>query len=131
AAIELETRPHGMNAAHVVQVRLEVERPAVAAATDLLTTERELTDDPDRRPLEDRARAAVGPAERGPRVDEEAAAQRAGLLDAQRIPMILGGVAALLGVVTADAEVEGLRLVAAVVDPQCLVAGQRIVEQTI
>ena len=94
-AVELDARSQRVNAANVVEIRREVERPRVASAGHLRAAARERFDHAHGRRLDDGARRRVGPLERQARVREEPAAQRPGLLNPEKVKVFLVGIGVL------------------------------------
>ena len=118
---------HGVDAAHVVQVRCQVHAARAASAGHLLPATRERVVDADRLSLHGRRGHRIVPADEEACVHEEPAAQRAGFLETELVVPVLGSEGALHEVVGADALVPKLVRVAVEPDAQHLVLGERIV----
>src|SRR3954453_16216111 len=117
-----------MDAADVVEIRLHVQRSRGGAPAALLAARGERVDDPHRRPFEEGAALAAGPGDVGARIDEEAPAERTGLLDLQRLVPLVRRVAALEHAPPADADVLAAEALAAVTEAEGLIASDGVVE---
>ena len=131
SGVEPHAAADRVDAAHVIEIRREVDRPGAAAAGDLRAAAGERVVDPDGHAVDRRARRRVAPRILEPRVDEGAAAERSDFLNPERVVVLVAVVGAIDLVVAADAEVVLRRVVLVVVDAQRLVLGDGVVEHRV
>ncbi len=127
-AVEIHAGAKRVDAADVVEVRHHVQRTRAASAALLRAAAGLGVDDLDRRQFDRRLPAAALVVVLEPRVDEEAAADRSDLLDADGRPGLVGRIRALELVELSDAEVVVRELLGVEAHAQRLVLRQRVVE---
>ena len=109
AALELDAGAHGVDAAHVVQIRRQLDVLLVDAAGDLRAAARDAVEHADGLRFELRRGFAAIQAQLQARVQEHVRADRPGLLHPQLVAAVLVRIGALGEIESADAEVAARR----------------------
>ena len=131
AAFELDAGAHGVDAAHVVQVRRQLDVLLVDAAGDLRAAARDAVEHADGLRFELRRGFAAIQAQLQAGVQEHVRPDRPRLLHPHLVAAVLVRIRALGEVESADAEIAARRVVLRVADAQHVTLAQVVVEHAV